>query len=270
MGRFSTLFLLREIVDEKRFLIPDFSAGFQYRFTDEKDYFIKANISRNSKMPSMNDMFWAPGGNPDLKNEYAFIYELSYEMTQKISAPVSFKYSLTGYRYYIKNLIQWHPGEFSYWTADNIRSVNSTGIESSVSLDYAIDNINVSLNTAYSFNKASAVGQKNENDVTSGKQLIYVPENQVKMSLRIDFRKFYSNWTTNFTGKRYVAVDNSDFLPGYLINNFNGGIRLPLKSSLLELNFSIDNIFNTNYQSIAFYPLPGRSYNLKILVQIVK
>ena len=32
----------------------------------------------------MNDMFWVPGGNPDLKNEYAFIYELTGEMNQKI------------------------------------------------------------------------------------------------------------------------------------------------------------------------------------------
>ena len=77
--------LLREILDRSSFLIPDFSAGLQFRIIeDREDYFLKANISRNSKIPSMNDMFWFPGGNPDLKNEYAFIYELTYEMNQKI------------------------------------------------------------------------------------------------------------------------------------------------------------------------------------------
>ena len=83
-GRFGALLLLREILDTRNFLIPDFSAGLQYRIVDEKDYFLKANISRNSKIPSMNEMFWIPGGNPDLKNEYAFIYELTGEINQKV------------------------------------------------------------------------------------------------------------------------------------------------------------------------------------------
>jgi len=109
-----------------------------------------------------------------------------------------------------------------------------------------------------------------ENDASLGKQLIYVPENQAKMSLRIGLKRIFSTWTTGFTGRRYITVDNTKFLPGYLINNFSEGIKLPFKSSLLEMNFSIDNIFNVNYQSIAFYPLPGRSYNLRFLIQIVK
>ena len=134
--RFGTMILIREIFDNNTFLIPDFSAGFQFSIIDEKEYFLKANISRNSKMPAMNDLFWVPGGNPDLKNEYAFIYELTYEMKQKISSPLTLRYDLSIYRNTIKDMIQWHPGEFSYWTADNIQNVNSMGLESSVSLDY--------------------------------------------------------------------------------------------------------------------------------------
>ena len=54
-GRIGALLLLREILDTRNFLIPDFSAGLQYRIIDERDYFLKANISRNSKIPSMNE-----------------------------------------------------------------------------------------------------------------------------------------------------------------------------------------------------------------------
>ena len=82
----------------------------------------------------MNDMFWVPGGNPELKNEYAFIYELTGEMNHKISSPLAIKYDLSVFRNNIKDMIQWHPGEYSYWTADNIKSVNTSGLESSFSL----------------------------------------------------------------------------------------------------------------------------------------
>ena len=109
-GRLCALVLFREIVDKNSFLIPDFTAGLQFRIVEEKEYFLKANISKNSKIPTMNEMFWVPGGNPDLKNEYAFIYELTYEMNQKIYDPLKFKYDISIFHNSIKDMIQWHPG----------------------------------------------------------------------------------------------------------------------------------------------------------------
>ncbi|TAL60344.1 MAG: hypothetical protein EPN88_16110 [Bacteroidetes bacterium] len=269
-GRIGTFILLREIFHKNSLLLPDFSAGLQFRLVDEKEYFLKGNISRNSKIPTMNDLFWVPGGNPELKNEYAFIYELTYEMHQKISDPLNLKYDVSIFRNSIKNMIQWHPGQYSYWTADNTQKVNSTGLESSVSLNYSINNMTSSLNAGYSFTKAVAAGLKVENDISAGKQLIYVPENQLNASLRIGFKNFYYCLGTNFTGRRYTTVDNSKYLPGYMINNLSAGIKIPLKGNSVDLNCSIDNMFDVNYQSIAYYPLPGRSCFIKIFVQLIK
>ena len=268
--RLGTSFLLSEILDQHYFLIPDFSAGIQFRLINGKEYFLKANMSRNSKIPAMNDMFWVPGGNPDLKNEYALAYEISFEMNHRISDPLNFVYNLALYRYNIKDMIQWHPGEYDYWTADNIKAVNSTGLESSVSFNYVVNKLKAHLNSGYSFTRVLTGGSKTENDASVGKQLIYMPINQSNTSLRISYGNIYSSWIACFTGKRYIIVDNSKYLPGYLINNFVAGLKLPVKHSFLEMNFNIDNIFNATYQSISYFPLPGRSYFLKIIIQIIK
>ena len=108
------------------------------------------------------------------------------------------------------------------------------------------------------------------NDAAIGKQLIYVPANQGNCSINMNYRIFYSSWITTMTGKRYLTVDNSDYLPGYMLNNLITGLRLNLKGNTLDLNFQIDNLFNITYQTIAYYPLPGRSYSLKLLIQILK
>lgn len=268
--RFGTTILVREILDRQTFLIPDFSVGLQFRVIDEKEYFLKANISRNSKIPTMNDLFWVPGGNPDLKNEYSLSSEISYEMNQKISKSLHLKYDLSVFHYSIKDMILWHPGEFSYWTADNTRNASSSGVESSASVDFVRNHFTSCLKAGYSFTRAIGGGSKIENDVSVGKQLMYIPENQFNTSLRCGYENLYSSWTANFIGKRYIAVDNSKYLSGYLINSIKTGIKLPLKRSSIDLNFNIDNLFNINYQSIAYYPLPGRSYNIKVLVQFVK
>jgi iron complex outermembrane receptor protein len=269
-GRFGSTFLLRELYDKRAFLIPDFSAGIQYKLTAAKEYFLRASFSRNSKIPSMNDMFWVPGGNRELKNEYALESEVSYEMNQKISGPLELKYNLAIFRYSIKDMIIWHPGQYSYWTADNIQFVNSTGLESNVTLNYTSNRVTSSLIGAYSFIKSATGRSDSENDNPVGKQLVYIPENKVRLSLRIAFGQIYSSWLTDYTGIRYITVDNSKYLPAYVINNLKTGIRFPVKSSVLDINFNIDNLFNKNYQSIAYYPLPGRSYFIKILFQLVK
>ena len=73
-----------------------------------------------------------------------------------------------------------------------------------------------------------------------------------------------------FVGKRYITKDNSDFISGYFVNNIIAGVRIPVKSSAVDINFIVDNLFNKSYQSIAGYPMPGRSYNVKISIQFVK
>jgi iron complex outermembrane receptor protein len=270
IDRFGTLILIRELFDKNRFLIPDFSTGLQFRITEGKEHFLKANISRNSKLPTMNDLFWSPGGNPALKNEYALIYELTYEMSRKISSFFNLRSDLSLFRNNIKDMIQWHPGEYSVWTADNIQTVNSTGLEASFTLGYVSTNLTSRLSAGYSFTKATDRSSADASDLTNGKQLIYIPENQANASLSVNYRHFYSVWNSTMTGKRYTTVDNTKYLPGYFINNITTGIRLNLKENSLDVNFSIDNLFDINYQTIAYYPLPGRSFLIKFLIQIVK
>jgi outer membrane cobalamin receptor len=268
--RFGTSLLVREILDTRNFLIPDFSAGLQYRIIDARDYYLKANISRNSKIPSMNDMYWVPGGNPDLKNEYAYIYELTGEMNQKITDPLGMKFNLSLFRNDINDMIQWHPGEYSYWTADNIKSVNSSGLESSFSLNYSANKLKAGLNANYSFTRATIAASNISNDEAVGRQLIYVPANKANCSFLMNYGVFYSSWNIMMTGRRYLSVDNSDYLPCYMLNNLITGLRVNLKANTVDLNFAVDNLFDINYQTIAYYPLPGRSYSLKLLIQILK
>jgi outer membrane cobalamin receptor len=269
-NRFGTLVLIRGICDKNSILIPDFSAGFQFRIAGSKEYFLKANISRNSKIPTLNDLFWVPGGNNKLKNEYAFMFELSYEMKQKIAPGLNMNYDLSLFQNRIKDMIQWHPGEYSYFIADNIQNVNSEGIESSLAIDYKKNGLTTRFKAEYSFVKAQSMGPNEKTGSIKGKQIMYVPEHQAITSIIFGYSNFYSSWVTNFTGKRYITADNSKFMPAFLLNDILAGIKLNFKGSFLDISFNVDNLFNTNYQSIAHYPLPGRSYSLRLLLQIVK
>jgi vitamin B12 transporter len=269
-GRIGISLLFREIIDKSTLLIPDFSAGMQVRLVNSKDHFLKVNISRNSKLPTMNDLFWVPGGNPDLKNEYAFMYELTYDMTHKTLTPFTLSYDLTVFRNSIKDMIQWRPGQYAVWTADNIQNVDIKGIESSFSVKYKLNNLISDFKAGYSYTSAIDESTDNSSTQTDRKQLMYIPENQLDLSLRVSYRNFYSSVISNLTGRRYITVDNSRYLPGYCTNSITAGVNLKRKKAVFDLNLNIDNLFDVNYQNIAYYPLPGRNYTLKLMLQFSK
>jgi vitamin B12 transporter len=268
--RIETSLLVREICDNNTLLLPDFSVGIRFRIFEDSEHFIKGNVSRNSKIPTMNDMFWTPGGNPDLRNEHALMYELTYEMKPEFAGPLTFAYDFSVFRNDIKDMIQWHVGENTYWTADNIQNVITAGFESGASLKYTGDILKSSLNAGYSFTRAVERVASAKNNLIDGKQLIYVPENQANVSIMLIYKSFYSSFITNFTGKRYTESDNSKFLNGYVTNSVSTGLKIGRKHSSADLNLSIENLLNMDYQLMAYYPLPGRTYLLKLAVQIAK
>jgi len=268
-GRIGAFLLVRGIVKDNDLLNPDFSAGVQLKILSEKDYYLKANVSRNSKMPTLNDMFWMPGGNPDLKNEYGYSTEVGWEMNGKQSSPCKFKADLTLFRNAIRDMIHWHPGEYSYWTADNIRNVNTYGLESSIRLGYTAGKLSARVETEYSYTKAYISDGFSASELAN-KQLLYVPVNQFTTVIRLDYKRIQSSFLTNFAGKRFITVDNSQYLPAYVVNDLNLGMKMNPGKSSIDINFIIENIFNATYQTIAWYPLPGRSYLIRLIFQITR
>lgn len=263
--RLGAVALLRETLDDNSVLIPDFSAGIEYRIVRGEEHYLKLNVSRNSKIPSLNDRYWNPGGNPELRNEYAYSYEIGYKVDQLLAPELILGSEVNYFNNYIRDLIQWHPDNSSFWKADNIGSVNSSGVESSANLKYKAGNLSLDLNAGYSFTRAREINS--ETGGNSGKQLIYIPKNQVNASVHLALKNLYSIWAVNFTGPVFTNPDNSEFLDSYTLNSFTGGAKLNFKGNVFDLRFRVENIFDISYQSIAFYPQPGRSFFLTLAYQ---
>jgi iron complex outermembrane receptor protein len=268
--RFGTIVLLRETIDGTTFLMPDFSAGLDFRVIRGEDYFFKWNVSRNSKIPALNDCYWKPGGNPDLRNEYAYSSEIGFNIIQKITPQVTADFDLNVFTNYIRDMIQWRPlSDTSFiWIADNIGRVNTSGLESLLSVKYRFNDFMIDLKAAYSYTKASVI--KSGSPESTGKQLIYIPENQANGLLQVGYKNLYSTWVIDFTGATYITPDNSERLPGYTINNIIAGFKINLKENMIDIRLKVENLFNYSYQTIAHYPQPGRSYYFSILFQILK
>jgi vitamin B12 transporter len=266
----TTRVLLREMIQDSRFLSPDFSASTEIKPFSEKNYFIKASISKNSKIPTLNDMFWSPGGNPDLENETGYLSEISWEMTSILSGSLQIKSDLSFFRNHISNMIQWRPGESYYWEASNMGNIVTAGLESGIDVNYKVKGFNARLNAGYAFTQASVARGGADNHDLPGHQLVYIPENQINSLLRLNWQHFYSAFNSIYTGKRFLTADNSQYLPQYSVSDLTLGTKMNAGNISLELGFIIENLFNASYQNIAYYPMPGRSFLLSIVFQFKK
>jgi len=227
-------------------------------------FLLKANVARNFKAPSLNDLYWSPGGNPDLQNETGFSYEAGL-MYSKVFSLVDFSAEATWFHNDIDNWIMWQPDSvFSYWTPSNLKNVLSKGLELSISVNGDIGKLEWNYSLQYAYTSAQNVEAVSDNDESVGEQLIYVPENAVNQIVRLEMWGAKINYVLNYTGIRYTASDNSRYLPAFTTQDILLSKSLSVKKNIFNLQFAVNNFMDTQYQVIAWQPMPGRNYSISI------
>ncbi len=231
----------------------------------EKRLTVHALLSRNYNLPTLNDLFWVPGGNPDLSAEYGWHKELGLNSSLKIKA-LHLSSSFNLYHAIINDWILWQPSTIAngIWSPQNLRKVQTQGIELSESITLAFSKLKASVKGMYAYTEATNKAGLFANDQSVGKQLVYVPFETLKLSGHLWYRDVAFYYLINRVGFRYTAADNIDFLPAYTIHQIGFNTGYTIRKYKLGLGLSIDNLFDTSYESIPYNPLPGRAFYLTL------
>jgi iron complex outermembrane receptor protein len=270
-------FLFRsEMYDNKVIgFIP--SLGAEYLLGTEWNYALKMNVSRNYHQPGLNDLYWFPGGNPDLKSEDGYAGDLAFSF-EKRTEKAFFSGQITGYTSLIDDWIVWQPSASgaSYWEASNLRRVFARGVEVQVSFHREMGrNLSFDLKGNYSHSATSNVDAVPSVDKSRGKQLIYIPKDKANLFAEVDYKKYYLKVNAPFVGKRYTSSNNeeSDYekvLNPYWLIDLSAGRQFNFKPVYVDVVGSVENIANTDYMAILWRPMPGRYYSLTIQISYKK
>ena len=134
----SALFLLREeLIDfEHNALLP--LLRLSYQPNPEHPLLLTGSVAGNSHPPTLNDLYYIPGGNPNLKSEKGTQVDLALQD----DFPVGNNRIHTGISLFYSNVndwIIWLPTFQGYWEPKNIVTVVSSGIEANVGWNGALD-----------------------------------------------------------------------------------------------------------------------------------
>ena len=230
----------------------------------------KASISRNYRFPTLNDLYFLPGGNPDLKNESGWTYDAGLSFAIGKEGVYSLSGSASWFESFIKDWIIWLPTTKGFFSPDNIKDVHAYGIELKADLDVALSKEwTLGMNGTFSWTPSINVGgPRTPADQSVGKQLPYVPELSSSIVGRLSWRKWTFLYKWCYYSERYTMSSNdislTGKLPEYFMSNISLEKVLPFYWADLSLKGTINNLFNEEYLSVLSRPMPGINFEIFI------
>ena len=222
---------------------------------------LRAGIHKKMRLPTLNDLYWSPGGNPDLVPETGWTSDFLFLKNVKVSKQIFLESEAQAYHSQINHYIQWLPNGY-IWKPENVAQVQILGFGLSEKLSFRRERQEFYLFVNFHLTRSVNSEKRFEGDESKGKQLIYIPlwQNLVKVGWihrNIDFQVWYQQ-----TEKRFIDPSNSGFLNGF--NTLNARFSLRVKSKQdFEFNFFGEglNLSETQYQMVAGFPMPLRQFS---------
>ncbi len=225
------------------------------------------SAARNFRAPTFNDLFWSPGGNPNLQPENGIMGEIGYNYSSR-----AYNFGITTYYSFINNWIQWLPSDKGYWSPVNLKEVETMGVELSLEKKFTIKKVQGSLNGNYNWviakNRTTLISE----DASIDKQLIYVPKNTASIRLRLDYKSVNLIYQQSYNGSVFIDAANEVYMPNYMPASIQVGWELnKLKAkNNYQLGVRINNLYNEEYQVVANRPLPGRYFSIILKLKFNK
>ena len=226
----------------------------------------KASVSRNFRFPTLNDLYFLPGGNPDLKKENGWSYDAGLSFAVGERGIYSLSGSASWFDSRVDDWILWLPTTKGFFSPRNIKRVHSYGVELDADLDVALSTAwRLALSGTFSWTPSVNEGEPmSPADKSVGKQLPYVPEISSTVTGVLSWRTWSLLYKWCHYSKRYTMSSNdlslSGTLPPYFMNNVTLEKRFSLTWADLSLKGAVNNLFDEEYLSVLSRPMPGINF----------
>lgn len=226
---------------------------------------LKGNISRNYRIPNLNDLYWKEDGyargNPDLVAEHGWSGDVGVKYAMD-SNGIQMETNATYFASRTNDIIVWLPEGGGKWMPHNKKTGETSGVETGIKLKTEVGTSQIGGRLSYT-RVHSTLSTRDEYD---GRQMIYTPEDKVNAAVNFSRDALYTAVSGRYTGERYY--DQQSTLDAYTIFNASFGYRLNLKGVDADISIRIYNLTDTDYQVVAWYAMPPRNYRINLNITI--
>ena len=226
---------------------------------------VSGSWTRNYHAPTLNDLYFVPGGNPELRAEQGESFDLGLEASVERKR-WSAGGKVTIYHSNITDWVLWTPTIKGFWTPENLSKVKSDGVEARINSTLSpTQDWRVSLNGVFAFTSSTNATKGSE---TYGNQLPYIPRYSASAGISLRWRKWEMDYKWRYYSKRYTTYSNSTLrwsvVPAYNLSDISTSYSWQKNKVHFKVRFEVCNLFDTIYQSMLSRPMPPRNYGVTL------
>ncbi|MCX8056445.1 MAG: TonB-dependent receptor [Ignavibacteria bacterium] len=201
--------------------------------------------------------------NRELEPENILNYEIGTRYENE-----NFLFEFTYFTFDVQNKIIWRPQRVAFFSPTNLGRIKSNGIELNIEQIKLSNNFSIGAN--YTFTNALKKSRLTLNDQSYNKQLPYIPKHKASLIFYYKLKSIEFEFSSTYYSRRFVTEDNDVLfsLDPVIISNLSSTFYYSINSYHFRLNLLIQNLFNTSYQLIQSFPMPGREYRLTIQMEV--
>ena len=252
--------------DDRKHLSPSLSLS--WRILPEEALYIRALYKSTFRMPTFNDLYYLQIGNTSLRPEKAHEYGIGITWNSRRTGCLKYiAFTADGYHNNVTDKIVAFPSTY-IWKMVNFGKVEIWGVDATVATEVDIARKTCAvLSASLSFQDAQ---DKTLGSATYGSQLPYTAKVSGGISLILNTPWLTVGYSATGQGKRYSMAQNirEYQLPAFMEHSVSISRRFDLgNSSNINLQLSVNNITDEQYEIIKYYPMPGRSLTASATVE---
>lgn len=244
------------------------SIAISWQLSESSPVFLRASYKNIFRMPTFNELYFDHYGSIGLKPETTDQFNLGVTYSLPFSESGLLSMTADAYLNRVKDKIVAIPYNLFIWTMTNLGKVRVYGVDVSFDLTFNFSEKYSFMSTgSYSYQRAQPRTSPSQSDWN--KQVAYTPLNSGSLSLTQ--LNPYINLSLHATGTsgRYTSNSNqpSTRISGYIEAGAGLFREFKLGRILCEARADVINILNKQYEVIACYPMPGRSWQLSMKIK---
>ncbi|MCS6928371.1 MAG: TonB-dependent receptor [Saprospiraceae bacterium] len=220
-------------------------------------WLISTRLARHYRAPTLNDRYWRPGGNPDLRPENGWSQELGLTYQYPHNA-WQWRFGLTAYQRRIRDWILWarQTGQL-FFSPQNIAEVWSRGLEGRLHAAYNASWGQAQLTLGYDYTRSTNERPIASPRIEAGSQLFYVPLHQAFAELSAQWRGFQFVLFHRYTDR---VVGLNEPVPAFRVGSLRIQYNWRKNAWSIGAYAHLENAWNAEYLVVERRPMPGRHY----------
>ncbi|PEN12789.1 hypothetical protein CRI94_12300 [Longibacter salinarum] len=240
---------------------PRMGANFQPISTWES-LRLKAHVGSTFRMPTFNDRFWQPGGNPDLQPERGWSADAGVHWQQP-----AWHAEATVFHNWRHDQIIWSPVRSGSWSPENEQRVIARGVEFSSGTRLSLTE-RWTVDTGLTYTYTDARNRSQPGTASYNAPLRYLPREQAKWHGTLTYGPVALDLNARYTGRRYISSTGSRYLDAYIVTDAQIRVTHTFDSLRAQLSLRADNLTGADYRTVGNRPMPPRHLHVRLMVEL--